>query len=100
MTVPLIDRFDNLPVPNVFDDTRIRVSDRNNQVYCYKDGKWIPEITWTNCADKMPPDGWVIIEDSWGMERTNTLKSDYGICVDLDAKWTEFTKEKWEELNK
>ena len=65
------------------------------------------EITWTNCADKMPPDGWarIIFRDSnsakpivlyahsvYDFKNNNTLKP--------SAEWTPHTPEKWKELNK
>jgi len=62
------------------------------------------QITWTNCAEQMPPDDGdfgLILRDSVGTSRTtgSYVHYDYGVVIDLDAEWTEFTKEKWEELN-
>lgn len=61
------------------------------------------QITWTNCAEKMPPydhsvavmvrligDKDIICSESKSVNRLN---------VDDGYEWTEYTKEKWEELN-
>jgi len=45
------------------DGFRIHVTDRN-QTYIVKDGKYVPEITWTNCAEQMPPDDSIICKSS------------------------------------
>lgn len=61
-------------------------------------------ITWTNCAEQMPPEdktrvivathgNYIIDHGTWFAYYKRTLIKDR-------AKWTEFTKEKWEELNK
>ena len=62
------------------------------------------EITWTNCAEKMPPndsDLGLILRDSVGTNRTTGIcvNYDYGFVIDLDAEWTIYTGEKWEYLN-
>ena len=62
------------------------------------------EITWTNCAEKMPPDdrtriivkvydGHIIDHGSWFKKYERTLIKDL-------AKWTSYTSEKWKWLNK
>lgn len=45
------------------DGFRIHVTDRN-QTYIVKDGKYVPEITGTNCAEQMPPDDSIICKSS------------------------------------
>ena len=62
------------------------------------------KIIWHNCADKMPPDDYsvavlvkliqdkdIICTESKSVNRLN---------VDDGYEWTEYTKEKWEYLNK
>jgi hypothetical protein len=62
------------------------------------------EIIWTNCADEMPPndeirvimwiyDGCFVYAGNWFTKYERTLIAD-------QAKWTLYTDEKWEELNK
>lgn len=62
------------------------------------------EITWTNCAEQMPPyNRKYIIFKLESIDRL-FLKIMVGDELnDMDItnwQWTEFTKEKWEELNK
>ena len=60
----------------------------------------IMQITWTNCAEQMPPDHIDVIVKANGYETIHTgsdLKAWLGI---EHVQWTEFTEEKWEELNK
>lgn len=62
------------------------------------------KITWTNCADKMPPDdpNYLIIFseiDSGLFDKNNGAHMNLCRTKHLYA-WTEFTKEKWEALNK
>lgn len=63
------------------------------------------QITWTSCAERMPPDGEdeaviaiadlhgdrPFITDAWTMNNSKLV---------LWHKWTPYTKEKWEALNK
>lgn len=57
------------------------------------------KITWTNCADKMPPDDFnEIIVSACGYYTIHDGKDlKYWISTD-HVKWTEFTPEKWKEL--
>jgi len=62
------------------------------------------QIIWTNCAEQMPPDDEsFIIEINgtlfWAGAIGNRLKEMIDHYKD-SARWTEFTEEKWEELNK
>ena len=61
------------------------------------------EITWTNCADEMPPDdrtrviikiydGYIVDHASWFTKYRRTLVADL-------ARWAPYTPEKWRELN-
>lgn len=63
------------------------------------------KITWTNCADKMPPDteDRFIFKDEWGYWYMYICKGkDYITgCRSQDrVSYTPFTEEKWEELKK
>lgn len=63
------------------------------------------EITWTNCAEKMPPDdSGTVIYNPIGTVILFHVEVVNGSFVQLmelhPMRWTEFTKEKWEELNK
>lgn len=62
------------------------------------------EITWTNCAEQMPPedktrviikvyDGYIIDHGEWFRRYKSTLIAE-------SASWTLYTPEKWKELNK
>ena len=61
------------------------------------------QITWTNCAEKLPSNtDKVIVSYKDGYPR---LVIGSALCQwvrrgEVYFKWTEFTKEKWEELNK
>lgn len=62
------------------------------------------QITWTNCAEQMPPDDETeIILRCYGiLTHTNGMTA---LRVHLNpyagyTKWTEYTEEKWEYLNK
>ena len=61
------------------------------------------EITWTNCAEQMPPDDVVVIVKSWTghlIRLTNySLRSSTSIYGAENYWWTNFTKENWDELN-
>lgn len=71
-------------------------------------------ITWTNCADEMPPDDdREILVKRVGHYHANSANTDQliltpaneiGFDIDMSNldywQWTEFTPEKWEKLNK
>ncbi len=63
---------------------------------------WGTEITWTNCAEKLPSNtDKVIVSYKDGYPR---LVIGSALCQwvrrgEVYFKWTEFTKEKWEALN-
>lgn len=67
-----------------------------------------PEITWTNCADEMPPSAMQVITDNEGYYNIITGKTlhDTASFREIEQKtmshlyWTPYTPEKWEELNK
>lgn len=64
----------------------------------------IPKITWTNCADEMPPYSrrYIILK----LESCNKLFLKIMVSDELkemdttDWQWTHYTPEKWKELNK
>ena len=62
----------------------------------------VPEITWTNCAEKMPPDDLDIIIDTWTGHKFKSvgwiLKHEVNAFGLANFKWTPYTPEKWEEL--
>lgn len=64
------------------------------------------EITWTNCADNIPLDDTEIfvrnINDHCEFVITPANEIWYDVAEGnlSDWEWTEYTKEKWEELNK
>lgn len=69
----------------------------------------VPEITWTNCAEKMPPDdesmiictyGNCFIDKMNGMIFHAAVKLSQKVNGDTDIKWVHYTEEKWEALNK
>ena len=64
----------------------------------------VPKITWTNCADAMPPDDVLVIVKSWTgniFKLTRyALNSSVALYGAENYKWTPYTLEKWEELNK
>ena len=52
-------------------------------------------ITWTNCAEQMPPDHIDVIVKANGYETIHTgsdLKA--WLCIE-HVQWTEFSEEKW-----
>lgn len=56
-------------------------------------------ITWTNCAEQMPPDDAEIIVHAFGCH-TRHLGADLQVWKLYDhIYWTPYTKEKWEDLN-
>ena len=83
--------------------SKIRVTDRGNQVFIYTENGYVPEIIWANCADEMPPDDdmTVITKDM----ATGLLSTCAGHHLqywkrDEETAWTPYTPEKWKELNK
>ena len=69
------------------------------------------EINWTNCTEKLPPDDlnfnviYHFSEPRYNKGSGHTLHFCIKEFSDPDKlksllMWTEFTKEKWEELNK
>ena len=64
------------------------------------------QITWTNCADAMPPDDETEIIIRHVEDKELILTPANEVFYDIDTlykdvwEWTEFTEEKWEELNK
>jgi len=67
----------------------------------------MPEITWTNCADEMPPETQKTIfrrvdKDKFFFTK-NVVDANSLIHYLNDIKliqWTPYTEEKWKELNK
>lgn len=59
------------------------------------------EITWTNCADKMPPDddSYLIIKLVGGIDLTQVIRGSQMPKLG-NWNWTPYTPEKWKELNK
>ena len=68
------------------------------------------EITWTNCAEQMPPN---TMKFELIYKSNNEIKSGFGatfnVIADIHPRWgsvkhifywTPYTSEKWEELNK
>ena len=64
------------------------------------------EITWINCAERMPPDDTDIIcpnvmDGSWYLHIKSSALAKVEKVRDISSvTWTEFTREKWEYLNK
>jgi len=64
------------------------------------------EIIWTNCAGQMPPDDESEIIVRHVEDKEPILTPSNEVFYDIDTlykdawEWTEFTEEKWEELNK
>jgi len=62
------------------------------------------KITWTNCADAMPPDDELVIVRTWTGHFIKLTKYALEPSVNLygaeNYKWTPYTPEKWKELNK
>lgn len=63
------------------------------------------QIQWTKCSERMPPNGVeLILRDIDGcllirvFEITETAKNH--LLNKFEFKWTPYTDEKWEELNK
>lgn len=68
-----------------------------------KDDKQMTEgITWINCIDQMPPDGIgsVILNDIRGCLLFKALNPKLPKELSDKLRWTPYTNEKWEELNK
>lgn len=60
------------------------------------------QITWTNCADEMPPETTRVILRPKEFPIATTGLSYFLVNNTEDRRfweWTEFTKEKWEKLN-
>ena len=68
----------------------------------------VPEITWTNCADEMPPDDATRVISAVGDSKPyavsgSLVRAEYLRWKNVSyvpVTWTEFTPEKWEELKK
>lgn len=62
------------------------------------------QITWTNCAEQMPPDEQtkIIINDgnNYYIFEGYMIHIGWMKAVAINHKWTEYTPEKWKELNK
>lgn len=60
------------------------------------------EITWTNCADEMPPDDYVICRSyvTNGTIKYHKIRGELFNPNSGNWQWTKFTQEKWEELIK
>ncbi|MBX9638062.1 MAG: hypothetical protein K2Q45_11000 [Nitrosomonas sp.] len=62
-----------------------------------------PEIVWTNCADRMPPDNQekiIIISGGEIMDSTGEAMKQIGELTYIgNVSWTEFTPRIWEYLN-
>lgn len=59
------------------------------------------EITWTNCADEMPPDDELLPIILYDMGNLSVINAAWLHCINKpNAKWCEHTPEKWKELNK
>ncbi len=62
-------------------------------------------ITWTNCADEMPPDDETEIIIRHVEDKEPILTPANEVFYDIDTlykecwEWTEFTPEKWKHLN-
>lgn len=87
--------------------TRIKVTDRNDQIYVAKNGEWGLEITWTKCDERMPPDkpgNPIIIKLQNGNIVKMSARWFLNVVVnraDVDViEWAPFTPEAWVELNK
>lgn len=94
----------NIHCPIDYTGRRVRVTDRNNQIYVYDGFAWKPEITWTNCADEMPPDGHPVIlkygDKAPQLRLNGRLPYDeYLIVKNRICYWTPYTDEKWKEIN-
>ena len=58
------------------------------------------KINWTNCGDEMPPDGMRVIIKAYGEYMKFNWCSHLTRVATNRTRWTEYTPEKWEELNK
>lgn len=66
------------------------------------------EITWTNCDDEMPPDDATKVISAVGDSKPyavsgSLVRAEYLRWKNVSyvtVTWTEYTPEKWEELNK
>ena len=68
----------------------------------------VPEITWTNCSEQMPPYDPIIVVDlldhskyiiTHGESLALYIRKEWRVRR-RHFKWTEFSEEKWKELNK
>jgi len=62
-------------------------------------------IEWIKCSERMPPDDYdykIITIDSCGVctDDGESLNSITDWCIEDCTIWTQFTQEKWNELNK
>ena len=68
----------------------------------------VPEITWTNCDDEMPPDDATRVISAVGDSKHyavsgSLVRAEYLRWKNVSyvpVTWTEFTPEKWGYLNK
>lgn len=64
------------------------------------------QVTWTNCADEMPPDGYKIdiIVRSIATKEPKIISTRVAHLLmpsgNSMAEWTPYTPEKWKELHK
>ena len=65
------------------------------------------QITWTNCADEMPPYEPIIVVNLLDMRIRMSHGESLAFYIHREWRvkrrhfeWTEFTEEKWEELKK
>lgn len=63
------------------------------------------QITWTNCADEMPPDDDTLVIIRWGVLEQHRIEPGSDSHKLLEEKevfnnryWTLYTSEKWEKL--
>ena len=68
---------------------------------------YVPEITWTNCADEMPPYEPIIVVNLLDMRIRMSHGESLVFYIHREQRvrrrhfeWTEFTEEKWKELKK
>ena len=107
MTIPEL-KWQDFP-HEIPEGTRIRVTDRTNQIYVSKNGRWELEITWTKCSDRLPPrtDKEKVIlrghPDKNLMYMTsddcNLLLPNYSKLREY-CEWKPYTEEAWELLNR
>jgi len=74
---------------------------RTDSEYIVKDGKYVPEITWTNCAEQVPPNGLRVIIHAYGEYMKFVWDADMlNHIASSKTNWTPYIEEKWKELNK